>query len=345
MRFIFKLVGLFISLFSLRVAHASFSAQEVIVETDLPKCCDMPSMHWEKDYTAAKEGAAKEKIPLLLAFIKSEGCPWSQKLKEEILAQQNFIQPLKDKLKMVWIDITDDLQSQQWQTKFGIDQTPFLLLITAQEEKITSLGYLPVSAKEFVDLILVKLKNFEELKTKCENQNLVGISCENLEYLYAIAKELGATAYLEKLYQVGKKNDKGPFFLLEEYGKLLQKKKPKDPEVLALKKKIISRDPKNSQGALRSLAFLEFTALTAQQKKNQNPKIVVEPLLDYIEKFGQKDQENIWKLQMAIAQFFFSKDRVKQALEYASASLEAAPDEAKPKIAEAIHYLSTRDAP
>ena len=76
-------------------------------------------------------------------------------------------------------------------------------------------------------------------------------------------------------------------------------------------------------------------------KESYSPDLAVQPLIQYIQKFGKTDKENVWKLQMIISQFFLDKNRLPQALDHAQASLELAPDSVKSDIATAVKNIKT----
>ncbi len=73
--------------------------------------------------------------------------------------------------------------------------------------------------------------------------------------------------------------------------------------------------------------------------KNSRPKLPCLSLVDYISKFGAKDKENLWRLQMIISQVYFDKNNLDEALKYAESSYISAPSSAKAEISMAINSI------
>ena len=46
----------------------------------------------------------------------------------------------------------------------------------------------------------------------------------------------------------------------------------------------------------------------------------------------KKDPKNVWQIEMKISQYFFTQNRIEEALSHAKASLDTAPDEYKKEI-------------
>jgi protein disulfide-isomerase len=70
-----------------------------------------------------------------------------------------------------------------------------------------------------------------------------------------------------------------------------------------------------------------------------HPELTVASLIDYIEKFGKRDTENVWRLLMIVSQVYFDEDKHLEALEYAQSSYQAAPPSVQPEIATAIKNI------
>ena len=295
-----------------------------------------PQQEIEKALTLSQTSSK----PLLIAFIGSSWCPWSEKLESEVLRSEAFISGLKSEIVFLRIDIPENFRELTGDLKqrFHIEQCPLLVLLDPSGEEISRMGYLPYSAQEFSRLMKETMADFTALKTAAQMHKL---PAQELEVLYLKAKKLGNEKYKEKFMEAGLQADKGPFFYMEKYANLIETGKKKDPQVETLRKKILAKDPKNQYGMHLRLAVLDFQGLANKHKKKDKPLSVVEPLLGYLEKFGNQDRENSWKVQLLIAQFLFSKNELEPALEHATASYEAAPDTMKKEIAQSIDYLKS----
>lgn len=302
-------------------------------------------LSWSDDYAHAISIAQASNKPLLIAFLGSEWCPWSEKLISEVLIDQRFTQALKDELLFVWVDVPEYLSQEGLQNtlkeKYQVQELPTLVIVHPNEEEISRVGYLPYEPEKYAGHLKQILFLYQEFKNLQERRSLPSLSLEKLKTLYEQASLLGCKRYREEILLAGLQIDTGTFFLLEHYADLLKTKKMKNEHVVALRKKIVSKDPKNIEGAHLSLAVLEFEALSRRGKKGEDPQVALVPLIDYIKRFGSKDVENHWKVEMMISQYLFSKNRILPALEHAQASYAAAPEQAKKEIALTINYLST----
>lgn len=298
---------------------------------------------WSENFAQALAEAQNSGKVLLLAFMGAGWCPWSEKLEREILSEPAFLEPLRIDVQFVWLACPEESKRygselKQLKEKYGVDEFPTLVVITPQQEEMFKVGYLPLSAKEFAARLKQMVGDFKELFGRLE-KDLTPMSLEELESLYIKARDLKSLRYKERLMEEGLKQDKGTFFLLEKYAELVEAGNKK--EAAPFREKIIERDPKNLKGSQLRLAIFDFQTRATRLKRKGSPHTVVKPLLEYIAKFGEKDKENLWKVRMMMAQYLFTKNEVKDALEHASASYQTAPEESKKEISETIDYLKT----
>lgn len=301
------------------------------------------SSAWNENFGEALVDAQSNGKVLLLAFMGAGWCPWSEKLEREILSEPAFVEPLRGDVQFVWLACPEEpkrygTELKQLKEKYGVDEFPTLVLITPQQEEMFKVGYLPLSPKEFAARLKQMVGDFKELFGRLEKDE-APMSLEELESLYIKARDLKSAHYKEKLMQEGLKRDKDTFFLLEKYAELMEAGNKK--EAAPLREKIIDRDPKNLKGSQLRLAIFDFQTRATRLKRKDDPFAVMKPLVAYIEKFGKKDKDNLWKVQMMMAQYLFTKNEVKEALEHASASYQSAPEESRKEIAETIDYLKT----
>jgi thioredoxin-related protein len=299
---------------------------------------------WNENYDQATRTAQKTGKPLILAFMGAGWCPWSEKFEKEILSEAGFLDTLKDKVALVWVTCSQDgsrstPEVRALKEKYAVEQYPTLVVVSAYQEEMFRVGYLPLSAKEFASRLDQMIQDYQELWGKIENPEAAPIAAEDLESLYQKACSLSSNKYKEKLMSLGLQKDRGTFFLLEKYGKLLENGKKNEAE--PIKNKIIERDPKNLKGSLLRLAILEFQTRVTRLKRKDSPITAVKPLLEYLRKFGEKDKENRWKLEMMMAQYLFTKNEIAEALHHAKASYDSAPDASKSEVAQTIDLLKS----
>ncbi len=299
---------------------------------------------WSEDFSKALNAAQKNGRPLLLAFMGSGWCPWTEKLDREILSEPAFLDLGKNQMNLVWLNCPSQRsatspQVQELKTRYGVDELPTLVVISPSQEEMFRLGYLPLTPGEFAAHLETMIADYRQIQAKIDGQDLSNLPLDELETLYVKARELNNSRYLNNLMQQGLSKDIGTFFLLEKYTELL--KNGNKPEAELLREKIIERDPKNLKGSQLRLAILDFQTKAQNLKKKANPRTAVKPLLEYLQKFGAKDKENVWKVEMMMAKFLFTKNEVKEALQHANASYNSAPEINKAEIAETIDYLKT----
>lgn len=307
--------------------------------------------HWTDHYEKAVKVAQEKNKYLLLAFVGSDWCPWSQKFESEILTRSEFIKDLKEDVICVWIDFPENASlsserlemNQTLKEKYLVKELPTLILLDPWEEQVAKLNYLPLDCADFAKHIHELIGDFKEMKLVLETSDLTKLKGEELEVLYSKAKKLGCHRYIEAIINAGLTVDRGTYFLLEKYSNCLETGKIKEPQTEELRKTIIAKDPKNQTGAHLKLAMLDFQTLSNLPKKQEKPSGAVDPLLHYIKTFGKKDKENLWRIEMIIAQYLFSKGIVEKALHHANASYHSAPDAIKPEIAQSIDFLKTQD--
>jgi protein disulfide-isomerase len=308
-------------------------------------------LYWSEHYSKASKTAKEKQKYLLLAFVGSDWCPWSQKLENEVLTRQEFTKALKDDMILVWIDFPENASilperreiNQYLRDKFGVKEFPTLLILDESEDLVAKMAYLPFEAEQFSNQIKGLIGDYKEIKEKIETVNLESLPDDQLETLFTKSKSLSCERFTNELMAAGLKADKGPFFLLERYSELLEAGKRNEPQAAELRKMIAARDPKNALGTQLKLAVLEFQNFSEQHRKKEKIQDAVEPLVEYLKEFGKKDTDNVWRVEMMIAQYFFSKGVIGSALQHAAASFESAPETEKAEIAHSIDYLKSQE--
>jgi protein disulfide-isomerase len=290
------------------------------------------SQEWKTDYKEAAALSQESGKPLLIAFLGSESCPWSKKMQLELLSDQKFLESLD-----AFILVKAGEQEQQ---RYSVEDFPALLIANTNQEEITRVGYMPISAGEFSEYLNEIVLTYRKIK----EADLTTLKIEELQEFYFQSLKYGLNHFRHEIMTVGLKKDRSPFFLLEKYKLLVEAGKFKDKETLAVRKELIRRDPKNAFGVHRTFAIVDFHQLSNRYRLRKKPDAVAEPLLEYVKKYGEKDEEHLWKLEMMLAQFYFGRDKVAKSLKHAEEALKAAPEEAKAEIRQSIQYIRSKQA-
>ncbi len=87
--------------------------------------------------------------------------------------------------------------------------------------------------------------------------------------------------------------------------------------------------------SLFHLALIDFHTAVLRKESPQKAAFF---LISYLREFPS-DREHAWKLQMMIAQFFFSRGLAELAIPYARASFKAAPPIVRKQLSDTISYM------
>lgn len=305
---------------------------------------------WVEDYAEACKMSQVAEKPMLIAFVGSDWCPWSQKLIHEVLEQPDFISEMRHTAILVWIDFPEQsaltaerkAQNQALKSQFQISELPTLLLLDTAGRVVARSGFLPLKPKEMAERLKSALRDGALLDKVVDRKEYAEMDGEELQVLYKRAEELGKREVQQLLLKEGVAAQKGGFFLMRQYEELLRNAKLKEPAVKKLRQKIIEEDPDNEQGLHLELAIAEFQALAKRLQRKEKPDGAIKPLVEYIRNYGAEDLENSWRLEMMIAQFLYSKNAVQQALAHAETSLELAPEEYREEITRTLDFLSEK---
>lgn len=304
---------------------------------------------WHKDYQTAVNIAKEQNKVLLIAFVGVDWCPWSKKLYQDVLSEIQFVKALDKEVVFVWVNFPEqyvkvksgDQGFEKLKNRFDISQLPTLVLATADEERMAVLNYLPLKPSEFADHIKSMLASYQELSYHKKNNSFAKLDEAKLESLYKTAEKMGCSQFQDVIMEVGLNIQPGLFFLLERYAQVIDGNKKQREIAKTIREQIVERDPGNEQGFLLKLAVLEFEKIASHLKENEDPHLAVEPLLNYIKEFGKKDTENLWRIEMMVAKYMFSKEQLPLALKHAEASYEVAPKHVKAEIKGSLEYIRT----
>lgn len=304
-----------------------------------------PSERWMDDFAKAQELSQKQQRPLLIAFLGPDWCPCSDKLEEEILMSRTFLSALNEQVIFLRVDIGENYDHENsmlntLKEQYRIETCPSLVLVAPTGQEIAKIEYLPLEGKEFAVYIKGVLSDYCRVNELAKGNLLGSLQADELKALYTQAGKFADATFKNILLEEGLKADKSPYFLIEQYGRLLAEDGIKSKKSKVLRNKIIARDINNEQGYRRQIALMDFEAL-ATVKHPKGAKAVVKPLLDYLQKFGSKDIENAWEIELKISRYLFSHDQIEEALKHANASLKIAPESKRSEIAQSVEYLKT----
>ena len=116
---------------------------------------------WMDNAELALKTARQGDKDLLLLFTGSDWCPPCQKLEEEVLGQEDFLNEARNQFVLVVFDFPQQKellprikeQNQQWAERFGVNSYPTIILLDQQERPFAILGYQEGGVDVFLGLI------------------------------------------------------------------------------------------------------------------------------------------------------------------------------------------------
>lgn len=302
-----------------------------LVSILLPLAVQGQESFWLGEYKQASELSKEKNQPLLIAFLGDKECPWSQKWDMEVLNSPAFEQLASQQFIL--------LRSQEGPLakRYHVKQYPLLLLLDGQGEVVARISHLPLPAQESAAYIKELFFDFQFIKMSIADHYLKQMGFEQLKTLFQKVTHLENGYFKEQVLEEGLKKDRGAFFLMQQYVSVIEKEKMKERRVQRLRRRILERDPKNEHGTHLKVALTDFQVLSKKDKAHK----AVRPLLEYVQKFGKQDKDNLWKVEMMLAQYLFSQKLIKEALHHATLSYEAAPEAQRHAVTESINYFKT----
>ncbi len=296
---------------------------------------------WAIGYAKSVELAKNEGKDLVLIFVDKEGCPWSEKFENEVMSHPSFYTLLQKDFVLTKIEHSkQSTESSVIEDKFHVEEFPLIILLTSNQEEIARRGYIPFSAEEWALELKALSTQYYDLLGALSSEHFSSEKGEKIKELYEKAKIM--PQFKQQILSIGLASSEKLFFTIEKYADLLAQAKRKSPEVLAIKKKICSLDPKNQCFSQYKLAVIDFHTNVQRAKKKEDPRKTAFPLLDYIEHFGKKDREHLWQIHLLLAQFFFSKELFVLAKEHVSKIKDTAPEQVQIDLQETLRELSVK---
>jgi len=301
---------------------------------------------WVTNYQEAVAQSRATSKPMVLFFTGSDWCGWCHKIEDEILNMPDFNAGAGDKFIFVKLDfpmykpLAPDLscQNKELQRKFDVRSFPTLIILDDMQEQIGSTGYRPGGGRAYAEHLIKTVQDYNGFRQKTALLDRGSLTGKELRQLYEKARALSKSDECHKIVKIGMKSNEKPFFLMERYRYLADEKMIGEAEAIALKQQLLATDPLNQHLTHFQVAVIDFEAASDELA----PDLAVAPLVAYIHTFGDKDPENIWRLQMIISQVYLDKNRYPEALDYARSSLRAAPASVQPEIATTIKNIQSQ---
>lgn len=306
---------------------------------------------WQTNYEGAVSLAKSNSKPIILFFTGSDWCGWCNRLEEEVFDTPDFAALSKDKFIFVKIDfplytaLSQQLSSQNKQLKkrFDIRSFPTIVIIDPQEQQIGTTGYRPGGGSQYAAHLDKLISNYTNYKQKVQTLQEQKLGGEELKKLYQKSKELDLGNDACHIVKLGMESDEKIYFTTERYRFLAEEGMIHGPEATELKQQLLRLDPQNEHHLHYDVAVIEFEASCEEmQKENYSSDLAVAPLIHYISKFGSKDKDNLWRLEMIVSQVYLDKNHLSEALKHAEAACRAAPSTVRPEIASAITSIQSQ---
>lgn len=305
-------------------------------------------LNWMTNFEEAQTLAKKDKKPLLLFFTGSDWCGWCHKLENEALLTNEFYDAAGDKFVFVMVDFPlkspldakTTAQNKELQKKYGVQGFPSVIILDENLQKIGQTGYQSGGGKAYAEHLKKMVEGFKGYKQKMSKLNSSNLDSDELQTLYGKALELCRPEDACRIIKVGMQNKDNRFFLLERFRFLAHEGQIHTSETQGLRQQLLLQDKNNELKTHYDIAVIEFEAYAHEmEKENYAPEIALAPLVAYIERFGDNDEDNSWRLQMIIAQVYLDNDRPQDAVKYAKAAHALAPESSQLDIQTFIHNI------
>ena len=122
---------------------------------------------WSENYLQARKVAAAKKIPMLILFSGSDWCPPCMQLDKNILDTKEFAAYAgKGKFVLFKVDFPRSVkkpaavarQNQQLMQVYRVQGVPTIILAGADGKEFARTGFIPVSAKKYIEHLEKLLK-------------------------------------------------------------------------------------------------------------------------------------------------------------------------------------------
>ncbi len=298
-----------------------------------------------QDYAKAEQIAKVFKKPMILLFTGSDWDVDSQKLSKNILYAPTFYDVLKKDFIFAQIDFPEIemhkkeliVQNSELKTKFNVDSFPMLILVDVEGHEISRTGLFSSDPEQFASHLRSLLGRYQGITAALVAPH---IDIETLKFHYADARELGAQHLMDRVLEKGLQSEVDPYFYLERYSTLLTEGRADEPEAKLMRANILKLDPDNKYGAHYRLSILDFQSQAEIEDLKAHD--VIQPLVDYIAKYGKSDPDHLWRIHMMVSQYLYGKGESKEAFEHARSSYQEAPSYMKKDAYRNLEFLKSK---
>lgn len=311
------------------------------------KGAESGSIHWLTNFEEAVNQSRNTSKPILILFTGTDWCTWCTKLEKEALHTSDFAQAAGNSFIFLKLDFplyspqnaNLTAQNKQLQKRFEVRSFPTVIIFDGQQnQQIGVTGYRPGGGREYANYLQKMVNDYSQYKQKVGGLDSTKFKGGELKQLYKKAKELELADDASKIVKAGMDSDQFLYFLQEQYHSLVSN--GQKSEAVALRQQLLAADPENEHKIHYQVAVIDFEAFSeGLDKESYSPILAVAPLVEYIDKFGKQDKENLWRLQMIISQVYLDKNQMAEALEFAQASHDSAPSSAQSEISKAIENI------
>jgi len=308
---------------------------------------DSDSIVWHLDYQEALQKSKEAELPLLVIFSGSDWNGPCMKIRKEVLESPEFIKRVQGKFVCVEVEYlkhrpqVENIRQQNLalKSKFKINELPCMILLSHEEREIYRIGSFGNETGSNLGDSLCHIVESDSLLRRAFPM-MTSLSLSELQRYYRLAEELSHKEFLKHALELGVRSD-DYFFLSEKFRLLVEVGKMDSEECQRIKKRLLNKDPKNEKQTHFTVALIEFQELAKRSRAGvrQDASQVIAPLESYISQFGQQDKDNLWRVEMMIAQFYLDSDQWHHALQHAEVAFEAAPNEVRSHISRSLEYI------
>jgi protein disulfide-isomerase len=322
------------------------------------------TIKWQTNYEQVIQSLQQSKSaspskPILLFFTGSDWCGWCNKLDDEAFETPEFAAAAGNQFTFVKLDFplysNQDsqikAQNKKLQEQFNVRSFPTVILVDPKvllanpktNQTIGVTGYRPGGGKSFADHLIKMYKDYSGYKQKMSSLDTSKHSGALLKQMYEKAKDLNLAEDTARIVKKGMQSNESLYFMGERYRHLAEEGQIHSKEATDLKQQLLNSDPLNEKQIHYQIALIDFeTYSNEMEKEHHAPELTVAPFISYIEKFGAKDKENLWRLQLLISQVYLDNNEMTSALNYAQLSYEAAPPCVQPELSRAIQSIRSQ---
>ncbi|MDN3505246.1 MAG: hypothetical protein P0S95_06710 [Rhabdochlamydiaceae bacterium] len=257
------------------------------------------------NYERGEEVAQIYQKPMVLCFLASDECIWSDRFIKEVLDDPKFYEEMRKQFIFTIADFpkintqeADILKiNNELKEKFNIVSFPTFILLSHDGEEITRLSFPTSGHADFAHKIGSLFDEYTNLVKEVENNN----PHRDVKPLYIRALSLNTPKLVEKLLQEGLKSEDNGYFLIEKYVSFSTDGKRDSQEARKIRRQILKLQGDELSAAKMRLALCDFQAL-----HNVKPNVAVGMIYRLID-HGKLEEDEVAKLNHLLANHFIEE--------------------------------------